>query len=78
MATLSISPRHLDEVVTAYVEWHKYSQSVQTAYDAWSGASGPQKSLSYAAYLAELDREERACETYAATVARAGVGANRP
>ena len=72
MATLSLTPKTLDEVVTAYVEWHKHSQCVRIAYSAWSSSSHEEQPLRYAAYLEELDREERACELYAATVARVG------
>lgn len=72
MATLSIDAQRLDEVVTAYVEWHRHSQCVQVAYAAWSGAEAAEKPRRYAAYLEELDREQCACELYAATVARAG------
>ena len=72
MATLSINPKHLDEVVTAYIEWHKHSQCVRIAYNAWTAAEPAEKPLRYAAYLEELDREECACELYAATVTRVG------
>jgi hypothetical protein len=72
MATVSIDAQHLDEVVTAYVEWHRHSQSVRVAYDAWSVAEPVEKPRRYAAYLEELDREQCACELYAATIARAG------
>jgi hypothetical protein len=80
MATLSIDAQHLDEVVTAYVEWHRHSQCVQVAYAAWSSADPAEKQRRYAAYLEELDREQCACELYAATVARAGapIGAAAP
>jgi hypothetical protein len=72
MATLSINSKNLDEVVTAYVEWHKHSQSVRLAYSAWSGSPREERPLRYAAYLEELDREQCACELYAVTVGRTG------
>lgn len=72
MATLSISPKHLDEVLSAYVEWHRHSQFVRGAYSSWSDADAHDKPLRYAAYLEELDREQRACELYAEIVTRVG------
>ncbi len=77
MATLSLNAQQLDEVVAAHVEWHKRAGCVQSAYTAWSGAKRPEKSRRYAAYLEELDREQRACEAYAATVVRAAAVSGR-
>jgi hypothetical protein len=77
MATLSLNAQQLDEVVAAYVEWHKHADCVQSAYTAWSGSKRIEKPLRYAAYLEELDREQRACEEYAATVARAAAVSGR-
>ena len=71
MATKAINAEHLDEVVTAYVEWHKHSKSVRLAYDAWAEADAAEEPCRYAAYLEELDREQHACELYAVQVARA-------
>jgi hypothetical protein len=72
MATLSIRPEHLDEVLSAYVEWRRHSQFVQIAYGSWSESAVQERALRYAAYLEELDREQRACELYAEIVARVG------
>ena len=77
MAALSLHAQQLDEVVAAYVEWHKHAERVQGAYSTWSGASHNEKPRRYAAYLEELDREQRACEAYAATVARASTSTGR-
>jgi hypothetical protein len=73
MATMSISPENLGDLVTAYVKWHKHSRAVRAAYSAWRRAPSCEEPLRYAAYLEELDREQRACEGYAASVARASV-----
>ncbi len=55
----------LDEAVIAYVEWHKHAHCVRLAYDAWRRAERREKGRRYAAYLEELDREQRAAELYA-------------
>jgi hypothetical protein len=75
MSSMTIQTDKLDEVVTAYTAWQRYSQSVHSAYDAWAAAEADESALRYAAYLEELDREQRACELYAATVARASASA---
>jgi hypothetical protein len=71
---MTINGAHLDDVVAAYTAWRRHSQTVREAYDAWSAAPSAEKSCRYAAYLSELDREQRACELYAEQVAR-GVAA---
>jgi hypothetical protein len=70
MATIAIQFDRLDEPVIAYVEWHKHAQCVRLAYDAWAAAEPAEQARRYAAYLEELDREQRAAELYA--VASAG------
>ncbi len=70
MAATAIKFDHLDEPVIAYVEWHKHAQCVRLAYDAWAAATPAEKGRRYAAYLEELDREQRAAELYACTSAR--------
>jgi hypothetical protein len=77
MAALSLNAQQLDEVVAAYVEWHKHAECVQSSYSIWSGAARSEKPRRYAAYLEELDREQSACEAYAATVARASASSGR-
>jgi hypothetical protein len=60
----------LDDVVDAYVEWHEQSQGVWLAYRHWSEAPPEDLQLRFAAYVAALDQEQRACEVYAATIAQ--------
>lgn len=69
------APAHVDEcvvedVVDAYVDWREQSRSVWRAYRRWSRGRPDDVAVRFAAYLAELDQEQRACEVYAATVAR--------
>ena len=65
MATLEMHFDQLDEAVIAYVEWHKHAQCVRLAYDAWIDADPAERSRRFAAYLEELDREQRAADLYA-------------
>jgi hypothetical protein len=65
MATVAMDFDQLDEAVIAYVEWHKHAKCVKLAYDAWTEAEAAEKGRRYAAYLEELDREQRAAEFYA-------------
>jgi hypothetical protein len=65
MATTTVTFDQLDEAVIAYVEWHKHASCVRLAYDAWKSAHASEKARRYAAYLEELDREQRAADLYA-------------
>jgi hypothetical protein len=69
MATAALNLEEIDAAVIAYVEWHKHAQCVRSAYGAWTGAKTDEKARRYAAFLEELDREERAAELYAAALA---------
>lgn len=70
MATIATNHEQLDESLTAYAEWHRHEQSVRHAYEAWTSAARPERACRYAAYLEQLDREQRACELYAAVIER--------
>jgi hypothetical protein len=71
---MSIDAHLIDDVVDAYVDWREQSQRVWLAYHAWSSAVGKDGRLRFAAYVEELDREHRASDVYASTIARAAVG----
>lgn len=58
------------DVIDAYVDWREQSQRVWLAYYRWSGARPVDAALALAAYIAELDQEQRTCDVYAATIAR--------
>jgi hypothetical protein len=71
MGTMAFNGDQLSSVVTAYTDWHRHSRAVHSAYSAWSEATADEASRRYAAYIEQLDREQRACELYAAVIARA-------
>ena len=57
-----------------YVNWRRASDAVSEAYLSWIGASCDERWLAHAAYLAALDREERAASTYRRVVELAQAG----
>ena len=56
--------RAVDAVVDAYVDWRQECITVWEAYQRWRGAARDDGALAFRAYLAALDREERAAEVY--------------
>lgn len=60
----------LDALMDGYVSWREESDAVSKSYRTWSRAMRDERSLAYAAYVAALDREERAACTYRSLVER--------
>lgn len=54
------APYLVDEMMDCYVTWREESTAVAAAYQAWRRATRDERWLGYAAYVAALDREERA------------------
>jgi hypothetical protein len=54
-----------DALLEQYVSWREESEFVRLAYERWDHAEQSDSKLAYAAYLAALDREEHAAQTYA-------------
>ena len=67
--------RLADEAFHAYVEWLDESEAVWDAYDRWAGAAHADAALAFGAYRAALEREEHACDVYAALVRQIPSGA---
>jgi hypothetical protein len=61
----------IDEAMDGYVAWREESLAVEKAYRNWLSAGREDRSLSFAAYAAALDREERAASEYERLIARA-------
>jgi hypothetical protein len=72
--------RILDQATDAYVEWREECAGVRDAYQRWLNAVRPDAALAFGAYMAALDREERASQVYAGLVGRLGplVATHRP
>jgi hypothetical protein len=62
----------IDELVECYLSWREECRAVQLAYQRWADCRRVEGRLSYAAYVAALDREERAARSYADHVERLG------
>jgi hypothetical protein len=60
----------IDEAMDAYVEWREECARVWDAYHRWLSAVRADAALAFPAYLAALDREERASEVYASLIGR--------
>ena len=48
----------------AYLGWRNECSAVRIAYDRWRKADRDAEQFAWAAYLAALDREERAAHAY--------------
>jgi hypothetical protein len=80
-----IRPDLVDRMIELYCDWRTASWDVRAAYDRYLEAPGPDRAVAFAAYTAALDREESACEAYAAQIGAiqsrysdAAVNARRP
>jgi hypothetical protein len=60
----------VDEALEGYVEWREECARVWDAYHRWLSAARMDAALAFRAYLAAVDREERASQVYAGLVRR--------
>ena len=63
----------IDDAMDAYVEWREESEQVEAAYRRWATAEPNDAALAFAAYVAALDREDRASICFEQVVRRAVV-----
>jgi hypothetical protein len=54
----------LSDAVEGYETWREESGAVVESYRSWNRADRDERWLAYAAYVAALDREERAASVY--------------
>jgi hypothetical protein len=59
----------IDAAVDSYVDWREASEAVRRAYGRWGRAARRDRPGAFAAYVAALDREERAGARYAHVIA---------
>jgi hypothetical protein len=64
--------RLVDGLIEAYVSWREACLQVSDAYGSWATERGQDATSAFGRYMAALDREERAAETYAGLVRRVG------
>lgn len=60
-----IRPDLVDRMIELYCDWRTECAAVQSAYDRFLDVSAPDRPTAFAAYIAALDREQAACESYA-------------
>ena len=70
MYTLS-RKRLVDRLVEAYLAWRETCARVDDAYRSWASDTGPRGGAAFWFYMAALDAEEGAAESYAGWVRRA-------
>ncbi len=56
--------RLVDDMVDGYVTWREACLAVADSYARWSCAAVAERTLAFTAYLAALDREEKAAVEY--------------
>lgn len=65
----------VDALIERYVEWREECSAVETAYGRWAGSGRRDRALTYAAYHAALEREEKAATVYQSAVTRLAAAA---
>ncbi|HTP23006.1 MAG TPA: hypothetical protein VMJ65_25585 [Solirubrobacteraceae bacterium] len=63
-----IRPELVDRMIELYCDWRTACWDVRAAYERFLDAAPADRAVAFAAYGAALDREESACESYAAQV----------
>jgi hypothetical protein len=61
--------RLVDEMLDRYVEWREDATAVAECYRRWSGAPAREEAWRFSVYMAALEQEESAADTYAAVIA---------
>jgi hypothetical protein len=65
---VQIRPDLVDRMIELYCDWRMSCSEVQARYERSWDASAPDRAVAFAAYMAALDREQSACESYAEQV----------
>lgn len=55
----------VDHMIDAYCDWRTGCAEARAAYDRFCRATPGERALAFAAFVAALDREQSACESYA-------------
>jgi len=63
-----IRPELIDRMIELYCDWRTACWDARTAYEWFLDAPARDRAAAFAAYTAALDREESACESYAAHI----------
>jgi hypothetical protein len=69
----------LGAAAVAHTQWQDECAAVRSEYRRWTASPAAQMAVAFRAYSAALDREERAADSYARLISRAGqVETGRP
>jgi hypothetical protein len=63
-----IRPELIDQMIDLYCDWRTACSEVQVSYRRFSAAPPADRAVAFAAYAAALDREQSACDSYAAQI----------
>jgi hypothetical protein len=63
-----VHPDLVDRMIDLYCDWRTDCAEVRAAYERFLNTSACDRTPAFAAYLAALDREQSACESYAEQV----------
>ena len=63
--------RLVDQLIESYVAWRETCAGVDDAYRHWASETRPRGRVAFGLYMAALDAEEQAAESYARLVRRA-------
>jgi hypothetical protein len=64
----------VDDAMDAYVDWREECHRVWEAYERWLEAAREDTPFAFVAYVAALDREQRAAEVYGELINRLETG----
>ena len=65
-----VKSRVVDQLLGLHGDWRARCDEVRSAYERFNAAGPADRALAFAAYQAALDREESACDAYAAQTRR--------
>jgi hypothetical protein len=66
--SVEIRPDLVDRMIELYCDWRTSCEEVQSRYARFLDAPASDRAAAFAAYMAALDREESACDSYAELV----------
>lgn len=66
--TVEIDPNLVDRLIELYCDWRVAHAHVRAAYEWFCAAPVEDRTVAFAAYGAALDREQCACDHYAAHI----------
>jgi hypothetical protein len=69
-----VRPDLVDRMIELYCDWRTDCAEVRAAYARFVDASASDRAGAFAAYMAALDREQCACESYAEQVRLISLG----